>query len=209
IMLHNGAEKSSDGRDAIWKHTSYKNVKVYNEWREEDVEKSSHITDIILDIMGKKVEDCLVVSRNAFLKDAKQGLLRRKPYVLSYMEMVGTRLRQHNAYGAKEWFMLLIITWRYPSDAFVGRWLEDVNSSTSIRVLSYEKIEDTDNPVYKWKENSFRLSDIVDRMRTSSAVIAIIDSPENNVDTGSRKTFSGIEEKWNQFCQNVIIITDE
>lgn len=209
IKLHDGSEKSNDGRDTIWKHTSYKNVKVYNEWSEEEEEKSSHITDIIFDVMGKKVEDCLVVSRNAFLKDAKQGLLRIKPYVLSYMEMLGTMLGQQNAYGVKEWFMLLIITGRYPSDALVGRWLEDVSSSTSIRALSYKKIEDTDNPVYRWKENTFRLSDIVDRMRNSSAVIAIIDSTENNVDTGSQKTFIGIEEKWNRFCQNMIIITDE
>lgn len=207
IKLHEGSDKSNNDKDEIEKHVNYKNVKVLHEWKEEEVEKSAHITDIVFDLMGKKVGQCLVVSRNVFLPEAKEQLLKIKPYVLSYLKMLGAMLGQENAFGIQNWFIILVITGRIPSKEQMSDNMQNIAEMTSLRVYRYCKCKE--GAEYEWQEKTIYLNEIIEGMISSTAVLALLDASEKGVDKSSQKSIPGIQEAWDQFCQNVYIIIDE
>ena len=207
IKLHEITNRGDSGKENVEKYVSYKNVKVAKEWKREDVDKSAHITDIVFDVMGQKVEDCLLVSRNGFREEAKGRLLKIKPYVLAYMKMLGAMLKQENAFGIQNWFIILIITGQIPTEELTGGSLRGIALMEQLRVYCYDKSED--NSEYKWKKKKISLDEIIDGLAASTAVLAILADSEKKADKSSQKDFDGIQEAWDQFCQNVYIIIDE
>ena len=198
---------NNDKEERVEKYVSYKNVKVIEEGNSEEVEKSAHITDIVFDVMGHKVQDCLVVSRNRFLQSAKESFLRIKPYALAYIKMLGTMLVQENVFAVKDRFIISVITGQIPTEELMEERLRGITDMAYLRVYRYEKADEEGE--YGWQEKSICLSEIWDGLIASTAVIAVLDDSDKEADMSSRKSIAGIQEAWDQFCQNVYIIFDK
>ena len=208
IKLHEITNKGNlDKGDRVEKYVSYKNVKVIKEWNSEEVEKSAHITDMVFDVMGHKVQDCLVVSRNRFLQSAKESFLRIKPYAFAYIKMLRTLLDQENAFAVKDRFVISVITGQISTEELIGERLRELAKMEQLSVYRYEKADEEGE--YGWQEKSICLSEIWDGLIASTAVIAVLEDSDKEADMNSRKSLTGIEEAWDQFCQNVYIINDE
>lgn len=68
---------------------AYKNVNVPENSRRylaEDWTKNPYLTCVLLDVMGKKVEECLLVSRNGFIPNAIEQQLFVKYYTQAYFK---------------------------------------------------------------------------------------------------------------------------
>ena len=193
--------------DKILKYVSYKNVKVLEECKSKAIEESAYITDIVFDVMGHKVRDCLVVSRNRFLQSAKESFLRIKPYALAYIKMLGTMLGQENAFAVKDWFIISVITGQISTEELIGESLREFAKIEQLRVYRYEKADEEGE--YGWQEKAIFLSEILDGLIASTAVIAVLEDSDKEADMSSRKSIAGIQEAWDQFCQNVYIIIDK
>lgn len=193
--------------DKILKYVSYKNVKVLEECKSKAIEESAYITDIVFDVMGHKVQDCLVVSRNRFLQSAKESFLRIKPYALAYIKMLGTMLGQENAFAVKDWFIISVITGQISTEELIGERLREIAQMEYLRVYRYEKA--VEEGEYGWQEKTVCFSEILDGLIASIAVIAVLEDSDKEADMSSRKSIAGIQEAWDQFCQNVYIIIDK
>lgn len=205
IKLHETTNQGS--RDKIEKYVSYKNVKVLEECKSKAVEESAYITDMVFDVMGHKVQDCLVVSRNRFLQSAKESFLRIKPYALAYIKMLGTMLDQENAFAVKDRFIISVITGQISTEELIGERLRELAKMEQLSVYRYEKADKEGE--YGWQEKSICLSEIWDGLIASTAVIAVLEDSDKEADMSSRKSIAGIQEAWDQFCQNVYIIIDK
>ena len=177
------------------------------ECKSKAIEESAYITDIVFDVMGHKVQDCLVVSRNRILQSAKESFLRIKPYALAYIKMLGTMLGQENAFAVKDWFIISVITGQISTEELIGERLREFAKIEQLRVYRYEKADEEGES--GWQEKAICLSEILDGLIASTAVIAVLEDSDKEADMSSRKSIAGIQEAWDQFCQNVYIIIDK
>ena len=207
IKLHEITNTNKGSCGKVEKYVSYKNVKVFDEGNCEEVEKSAHITDIVFDVMGHKVRDCLVVSRNYFLQSAKESFLRIKPYALAYIKMLGTMLDQENIFGVRDWFIISVITGQIQTEELIGERLRELAKMEQLSVYCYEKAKEEGE--YGWQEKTIFLSEVLNGLMASAAVIAVLEDSDKEADMSSRKSIAGIQEAWDQFCQNVYIIIDK
>lgn len=175
---------------------AYKNVNVPMNSRKylvEDWRKNPYLTCILLDVMGKKVEDCLLVSRNRFFDNAIQQQFLVKKYTQAYFK---ARLYFMEKYDKRIRTKLL-----FPMTLICNKVLEESIDNSNAFMSDGLYVWTITEGV--WKREYYLYEYLFHGLRTGDIILAI---PENEEEINY--TIDENSDGFKELVEKIVIIDD-
>lgn len=203
---------------------NYKNVIVTDDSSEvllnvskgqQEWDNCPYITNILFDVMGRKVDECLVVSRNRFLKAAWEKDLILDQYVRAYFVLLVHLINDQFSLDCQGGFAALLIT----GTELKASGEEMLESMLNIKKLSVSKYRITEVPENEgmqsfvkkgsWIEGEEKYDDILKGLVKEEIVLALEAETGKVTDQSTQDFFPGMEEQWRKLCEKIVIIKDK
>lgn len=182
---------------------SYKNVYIIKDsvktTKRDEWNKIQYFTNIFMDVMGSKVEDCLLVSRNQFL----EGILNKRfffdKYTKAYLELMLYRMQHHEKIiNCKLWFdMTLICNYIFPQQEYEK--YKDILESEGIYIWELDNLKEP----LGWKYSYYFYYQLFFGLINHDMIIAIPDA-----ECHINYSMSEESEAFKFFKEKLIIVDD-
>lgn len=183
---------------------SYKNVYVKDDSLKVDSpekwNETPYIINFLMDVMGSKVEDCLVISRNRFLDDTIIEKFYFDQYTRAYMKAILYRLQNYEkSINYKLWFIMTLIC----NETFRKEEYEKYKTNLAgdgIYMWELNNPEAPSNWIYTYKLYSELFDKLVDR----DIILAV---PEN--EKSINYSLNEDSDAFESFKRKLLIIADQ
>lgn len=208
-------DESPGKEEKIRTLANYKNVGVLEDSSEiflsnrEEWNSCPYITTLLFDVMGRKVEECLIVSRNRFLEKAWKEDLILDQYVRAYFALLREMVNNGFAINVHSWFKIFLITGHKVTESGLSI-MEHILTDAYLTVWAYEdSIDGISGNQYEWQKTEVSYRDIVQSINDNTKILAMMATTEEVNDTTVQDGYPEMEEQWEKFCRNVWLIKDE
>ena len=183
---------------------SYKNVYVKdNSSKDDSPEKwneTPYIINFLMDVMGSKVEDCLVISRNKFLDDTIIEKFYFDQYTRAYMKAILYRLQNYEKLiNYKLWFIMTLIC----NETFCKEEYEKYKTNLAGDGIYMWELNNPEVPS-NWTHTYKLYSELFDRLVDRDIIVAV---PEN--EKSINYSLNEESDAFESFKRKLLIIADQ
>lgn len=182
---------------------NYKNVSVLKNSREftnDGWAENPYLTNILLDVMGKKVEECLLVSRNQFKDEALERQFSIDGYIRAYFKTGLYLMEKYNkTMKAGILFLIAQICNEIPAEIIYGN---NNQAFVSEGIYVWEAKEDSDGLI--WKRVYYLYESLFAGLYNGNIILAIPEEEEKiNYIIDERS------EEYRELEKQILVIDDE